>query len=200
MAHHHEKRSFPLEGKLQGISDNQLQQHRDVLYAGYVTKLNEIEAVLAEADRSKANATYSAYGEAKREEVFAYNASVLHEMYFENLGGKGGSPVGLMAELVTRDFGSIEKWQEDFRACGMAARGWTILAYSMWDKRLHNYLLDAHHQNVPIAVLPLLVLDVYEHAYTIDYGVKRPPYLDAYLKNIDWDVVNKRAERIGQLD
>jgi Fe-Mn family superoxide dismutase len=195
----HTKRDFPLEGRLKGISDNELQQHRDVLYAGYVNKLNEIEGALAESDRSKANATYSVYGELKREETFAYNAAVLHELYFENLGGKGGAPSGFVAEMITRSFGTVPKWQEDFRACGTAARGWTMLAFSLWDRQVHNYLLDTHNMNVPVNVIPLLVLDVYEHAYTIDYGVKRPPYLDAFFQNVDWDVVNKRAELVRKL-
>jgi superoxide dismutase, Fe-Mn family len=195
----HKFREFPLEGKLKGISDNELQQHRDILYKGYVNKLNEIESQLAESDRSKANPSYSAYGELKRQQTFAYNGSILHELYFENLGGKGGPPTGAVAELIKKHFGSLEKWQDDFRACGTAARGWTVLGYSWWDNQVHNFLLDTHNANVPMAVIPLLVLDVYEHAYAIDYGVKRPPYLDAFMNNVDWDAVNRRAEMVKKL-
>jgi Fe-Mn family superoxide dismutase len=81
----------------------------------------------------------------------------------------------------------------------MAVRGWVVLAYSLYDGKLHNYGADAHHFNFPALAWPLLVLDVYEHAYTIDYGVKRPPYLDVFMKNIRWDVVNKRLERVSKL-
>jgi superoxide dismutase, Fe-Mn family len=81
----------------------------------------------------------------------------------------------------------------------MAARGWVVLGYSLWDKQVHNFLIDTHNTNVPMGVVPLLVLDVYEHAYTIDYGVKRPPYLDAYFTNVDWDVVNRRTEIVRKL-
>lgn len=102
----HEVKKFPLEGKLDGISDSQLSQHRDTLYAGYVNKLNEIEAGLETADRSKANGVYSAFGEMKREETFALNGTVLHELYFGNLGGKGGPAMGKFGDLVKKDFGS----------------------------------------------------------------------------------------------
>ena len=195
----HEPKSYPLEGKLDGISDNQLQQHRDVLYKNYVNKLNEIEDTLKTVDRSKANGIYSAFRGLKTEETFALNGVVLHELYFENLGGKGGRSGGRIAELMNRDFGSYDKWFEDYKACGASARGWVVLAYSLYDGKLHNYLTDTHHFHFPVLALPLLVLDVYEHAYMIDYGVKRPPYLEAFSKNINWDVVNNRIEMFGKL-
>lgn len=190
----HEVKKYPLEGKLDGISDNQLQQHRDTLYAGYVNKLNEIETGLQAADRSKANGTYSAFGELKRAETFATNGAVLHEYYFGNLGGKGGPATGKFADLVKRDFGSWEKYLEDFKACGIVARGWVVSGYSIYDNKLHNYVLDTHHFHVPVLCVPLLVMDTYEHAYFIDYGVKRAAYIDAFLKNIDWSVVNERMK------
>lgn len=191
----HKAKEFKLEGKLEGISDSQLQQHRDTLYAGYVNKLNEIEEKLPGVDRSKANATYSDLRELKKEEIFATNGVYLHEYYFGNLGGKGSVPTGKIKELLTRDFGSVEKWQEDFKACGIAGRGWVVLAYNLEDEKLHNYLMDVHDVGGVWNCLALLILDVYEHAYMIDYGVKRAAYLDVYFKNIDWSVVNKRLER-----
>ena len=193
----HEPKKYPLEGKLAGISDNQLAQHRDTLYVGYVNKLNEIEGALATADRSKANGVYSAFGEMKRAETFALNGAVLHELYFENLGGNGGPATGAFADLAKRDFGSWEKFLEDFKACGVVARGWVLSAYSYYDGKLHNYVLDTHHFHVPMMCMPLLVLDTYEHAYAIDYGVKKAPYLDAFLKNVDWAVVNARIAKCG---
>lgn len=191
----HEAKTFELKG-LEGLSDNQISQHRDILYVGYVNKLNEVEEKLKTVDRSKANQIYSEYRALKADETFALNGVVLHELYFENLGGSGGPPTGRVAELIQRDFGSAEAWEADFRACGVAVRGWVILAYSFYDQRLHNYGCDAHNVNFPALAWPLLVMDVYEHAYAIDYGVKRPPYIDAFMKNINWDVVNRRLERI----
>lgn len=192
----HVVKEFRLEGKLDGISDNQIQQHRDILYKGYVDRLNLIEEKLKSADRAGANPTYSEIGELKRQEIFATNGIYLHEAYFGNLGGKGTKPAGKIAELINRDFGSVEKWQEDFRAAGVAARGWVVLACNLEDGKLHSYSMDLHHVGAVWSSLPLLVLDVYEHAYLLDYGVKRPGYLDAFFKNIDWNVVNQRTERV----
>lgn len=188
----HQVKKFEIKG-LDGISDNQISQHRDILYAGYVNKLNEIEEKLQTSDRSKANQIYSEFRALKADETFALNGVILHELYFENLNNKSEKKPGdKLADMITRDFGSFEKWQEDFKACGMAARGWVILGLSPYDSKLHNYCLDTHHFNVPVCVTPVLVMDVYEHAYVIDYGVKRPPYIDAFMKNIDWSVAQKR--------
>jgi len=189
----YQARKFPLEGKLDGISDRALQVHRDVLYAGYVKKLREIAEKLEKADRSAAAASYSDYRELKVEESFALDGVVLHEMYFENLGGKGSAPQAATLTLIERDFGSYEKWREDFLACGKAARGWVLLARADYDGKLHNFLLDAHNSLVPMGAKPLLVLDVYEHAYFIDYGADRAAYLDAFFRNIDWHKVEERA-------
>lgn len=188
----YEAKKFPLEGKLDGISDNQIQQHRDTLYAGYVNKLNEITEKLKTADRSKANAVYSEFRALKAEESFALNGVILHELYFENLAGRGTSIGQDTKRVIERDFGSYDKWLEDFKACGMSARGWVIFGYSIYDSKVHNYILDAHHFNVPARVVPVIVLDTYEHAYMIDYGVKKAPYIEAFIKNIDWNVAEKR--------
>ena len=186
-----------LQAGLKGISQRQLQEHHDVLYAGYVKKLGEIEAKLASADRSEANATFSLVGELKRQEVFATNAISLHEDYFASLGGDGKAK-GKISELIAADFGSFEKWDADFRASGLAARGWVVLAYNWKDKRLHNYSLDIHTHGVWDAT-PLLVLDVYEHAYFLDYGTARKKYIEAFMGNIDWGFPESRLAAEGIL-
>ena len=188
----HTAKPYPLTG-LDGISDSQIEQHK-TLYEGYVKKLNEIEEKLKTADRAAANASYSEIRELKKEEVFTTNAILLHEAYFGNLGGKGGPPTGKIADLITRDFGSPEAWQADLRAAGISARGWVVLAYNWDDGKLHHYLMDMHDLGGVWTCSPLLVLDVYEHAYMIDYGVKRPAYLEAFFKNVNWQVVNERAK------
>ncbi len=192
----HVAKEFKLEGKLKGISDSQLQQHRDTLYAGYVAKLNLIEDEITKASTEGTNPTYSPLGELKRQEIFATNGVFLHEAYFGNLGGAGGPATGRVADMIQERWGSFEKWQADFKAAGMAARGWVVLGFSFNDMKLHNYSLDAHDKGMACNTALLLVLDVYEHAYMIDYGVKRAAYLDAYFQNIDWAVVNKRADFI----
>ncbi|MDO8427369.1 MAG: Fe-Mn family superoxide dismutase [Deltaproteobacteria bacterium] len=191
----HQPKKFDL--KLDGISDNQISQHRDILYAGYVNKLNEIEERQRTVDITKANQIFSDLRALKADETFAYNGVVLHELYFENLGGKAGKPKGKLADLMAKEWGSFDKWSDQFKACGMAARGWVMLGLSIYDGKLHNYCLDAHNEKVPVNVVPVLIMDVYEHAYTIDFGVKRPPYIDAFMKNIDWQVAEQRFERIN---
>src|SRR5574340_235220 len=190
----HQPQKFDL--KLDGISENQISQHRDILYTGYVNKLNEIEEKLKNVDISKANQTFSDLRALKADETFALNGVVLHELYFENMGGKNLKPKGKLSDLIAREFGSFEKWSDNFKACGMAARGWVILGLNAYDGKVHNYCLDTHNFNVPVKVIPLLVMDVYEHAYTIDFGVKRQPYIDAFMKNIEWNICAERLEKI----
>ncbi|MBI2175112.1 MAG: superoxide dismutase [Parcubacteria group bacterium] len=171
---------------LDGLSEKQLKEHHDVLYAGYVKKTGEIEEKLAQADKSAANATYSEFGELKREETFALNGVKLHEGYFANMISGGNAVPDRVRELLARDFGSYEKWEEEFRASGMAARGWVVLGYDMDEKRLRNVVCDAHNQGGVWNMAALLVMDVYEHAYFIDYATARKAYIDAFFRNIDW--------------
>lgn len=195
MKERHIVKELRFKKELDGISREQIDEHHGTLYRGYINKLNEIEDKLETAERKDANATFSLFGELKREEAFATNAIKLHEGYFDNLGGEGRVK-GTIKRLIEEDFGSYERWEEDFRASGMAARGWVVLAYNWDDKRLHNYSTDYHTQGIWNCT-PLLILDVYEHAYMIDYGVARKKYLDVFFKNMDWDLVNLRAEHIG---
>lgn len=180
---------------MNGISKEEMDQHYGILYKGYVTKLNEIRTKLEDVDLSKANQTYSDLRGLKTEEIFALNGAKLHEWYFDNLGGPGGKAGGRILELIERDFGSYAKWEAEFKAIGLAVRGWVVLAYDLDDEKLHNYGQDAHNIGVPWGAYPLLILDVYEHAYGIDYGVKRAPYLEAFMKNVDWNEVNQRLAK-----
>lgn len=175
---------------LTGISRRQIDEHYDVLYKGYVNKINEIEQRLAGVDLSKANATYSEIRELKREEVFTANAIRLHEAYFENLA-VGQMCSGPILDLINEDYGTYEAWETEFKALGMCARGWVVLGFDWMDGKLHNYVSDIHSDGV-WGVPPLLVLDVYEHAYMIDYGTARAKYLEAVMGVINWEVVNRR--------
>ncbi|RYD04741.1 hypothetical protein N752_12505 [Desulforamulus aquiferis] len=146
------------------------------------------------ADRINANSTFSPIRALKLSETYALGGYKLHELYFANIGGRGGGASGSIFEAIVRDFGSYEFWEKDFRATAIASRGWVILGYDYNDKHLHNYGLDAHDSGTVIGFEPLLVVDVYEHAYFIDYGTNRFSYLDAIFGNIDWYVVNSRWE------
>lgn len=181
--------------ELAGISKRQIDEHHDILYKGYVNKLNEIETKVSEANLAEANATFSLIRELKKEEVFALNAIKLHEGYFENLRANGSAISSDVLDLLKEDFGSYEQWEAEFKALGLAARGWVVLAYDWDDRKLKNYLSDIHSDGVWSAS-PLLILDVYEHAYFLDQGTARKAYIEAFMKNVDWDVVAQRVSRL----
>lgn len=176
--------------QLEGLSEKQLKEHHDVLYAGYVKKIGEIEEKLKAVDLSAANAIYSELGELKREETFALNGVKLHEGYFDNMKSNGSECVGRIRELVERDFMSYEAWEKEFRAVGLAGRGWVVLGYDFDDQRLRNVLCDAHNHGGVWNMAALFIMDIYEHAYFIDYGTGRKAYIDAFFKNINWEYVN----------
>lgn len=189
-------KSFQVE--LDGISKRTMEEHYK-LYQGYVNKANEILSKLEGLDKdpAKANQTYSDIRELKVELSFAIGGVKNHEIYFDILGGKGGPPTGRIAEFINRDFGSYEEWAKDLKATGIAARGWVWLAYDWDTKTFFNYLGDAQNTFPIWNATPVLALDTYEHAYFIDYGAARGPYIDAFLRNIDWEAVNKRLDEAG---
>ena len=193
----YEAKKFIFKG-LRGISDEMIKQHCEILYTGYVNKLNEIRGRLhrlSGEDTAKANQIFSDLRALKAEESFALNGVLLHEFYFENLGGgngKAAAPSEGMSARIAKDFGTFEGWAEEFMASGMAARGWVILAIDPATGRLNNFCLDSHNTGVPMMTSPILVMDVYEHAYAMDYGAKRHPYIEAFMKNIDWAVCEDR--------
>ncbi len=188
----------PLKYKsLPGLSERQLSEHHDVLYAGYCKKLDEIRQKASTVDLSTANGTFSDLRELKVEETFAANGVRLHECYFDNLGGKGGKAGGAILKLIEQDFGSYEKWEAEFRALGLCARGWVVLAMDWREGKLHNYIADVHNQGGVWHCSPLLVLDVYEHAYFLDYATGRKKYIDAFFQNIDWSEPNKLIKNLG---
>ncbi len=184
---------------LDGISDKQIEYHFETHYKGYVNKLNEIWEKLPNADRSKANQNYSEFRELKLEETFNYDGSLLHEIYFSNLS-KDHVPVPeSFKKQVEKDFGSYEKWVEDFKATGIAFRGWSLCVFDLNTGRLRNIGADVHNTNGIWNAIVVLALDVYEHAYYTDYGPKRAPYLDAFLKNVKWQDVEQRLEKAKKM-
>lgn len=180
--------------ELDGISRRQIDEHFDVLYKGYVNKYNEIQSKMETANPAEANATFSMIRELKKEESFAADAVRLHEGYFENLGGNGQCS-GEIRSLIERDFGSYENWETEFKALGVAARGWVVLAFDWETRRLHNFLADIHSEAMWNCSM-VMILDVYEHAYFLDYGTNRKGYIEAFMRNVNWDVVNQRLTRM----
>ena len=175
--------------ELDGISRASVEAHYK-LYAGYVGKRNEILGKLSTADTASANQISSEFRALKVELSFAVGGIKNHEVYFEHLGGDGGEPRGAVADLIKRDFGSAETWRSDLKATGMAGRGWAWTAYDWDEGRLFNYLGDTQNTYPIWNATPLVALDVYEHAYFLDFQTDRGAYIDAFLANVDWGVVN----------
>jgi Fe-Mn family superoxide dismutase len=174
--------------EMDGISRASVEAHYK-LYQGYVAKRNEILAKLAEVDLSTANQVYSDVRALKIDLTFAIGGVKNHEIYFEHLGGGGGDPTGPIASLIERDFGSVAAWRADLKATGMGGRGWAWTAYDWDEQRLFNYIGDAQNTFPVWNATPLVALDVYEHAYFLDYQTDRASYIDAFFANLDWDVV-----------
>jgi Fe-Mn family superoxide dismutase len=180
--------------ELDGISREAVEAHYK-LYEGYVSKRNEILVKLGEVDVTAANQVYSELRALKVDLSFAIGGIKNHEIYFDHLGGNGGDPDGLVADLIKRDFGSVADWRTDLKATGMAGRGWAWTAYDWDEGRLFNYVGDAQNTFPIWNATPLVALDVYEHAYFIDYQTDRASYIEAFFANLDWDVVNDWAQQ-----
>jgi superoxide dismutase, Fe-Mn family len=180
-----------------GISEKVLVSHYENNYIGAVKRLNAIGTQLAELDFAKApNFVINGL---KREELVASNSMILHEIYFDGLGG-GGKASAALADAITRDFGSMERWHAEFVAMGKAeggGSGWVILAYSPRDKRLVNQWA-ADHTTTLAGGRPVLVLDMYEHAYHMDYGAAAARYVDVYMEAIRWDNAAKLYEQYSR--
>lgn len=181
---------------IHGLSERQMQEHYK-LYEGYIKKANEIMDKLAVIDKSTANATYSDLRALKLGYSFALNAIKSHELFFGHLGGNGGAPKETMDKLIRDAYGSFEVWLEDMSKTAIAARGWVWCAYDLDEKKIFNFLGDTHDTYPAWNCVPLVALDVYEHAYFIDYGTSRADFIKAVFASLDWDFVEKRINEHG---
>jgi len=182
--------------EMEGISRETVEAHYK-LYQGYVNKRNEILAALDGVDLGSANQVYSELRALKVDLTFAIGGIKNHELYFEHLGGHGGDPAGVFGTLVKRDFGSVDAWRADLKATGLAGRGWAWTAYDWDEGRLFNYIGDAQNTFPVWNASPVVALDVYEHAYFIDFATDRASYIEAFFSNLDYDVVNDWVQRYG---
>jgi len=179
--------------KLRGLSERLLLSHHDNNYAGALKNLNKVDEQLASV--TKDTPGFVVAGLKERELAFT-NSVILHELYFANLGGDGRA-AGAVEQALAASFGGFGRFEELFRATGMSlsgGSGWTVLDYSFHTDDLRIYWAGNHTQSVAFGA-PLLVLDMYEHAYAIDYGAAAPQYVDAFFANVQWDEVNLRYER-----
>ncbi len=178
---------------LNGLSLKLIESHYENNYGGALRRLNAIGEQLASLDFGSTPG--HVLNALKREELVALNSTLLHELYFACLGGDG-QPTSGMSEALARDFGSLERWRAEFRAMGYAlggGSGWVVLSYVPRDGRLINQYAAEHTQSVASGV-PILALDMYEHAYHIDFGANAKAYVESYMRNLDWAALEQRYE------
>jgi Fe-Mn family superoxide dismutase len=183
---------------LSGLSLKLIESHYENNYGGALRRLNAITEQLEALDFAKAPG-YVING-LKREELVALNSTLLHELYFASMGGEG-KVTPAMSEALTRDFGSVQKWRTEFSAMGYAlggGSGWVLLSWLPRDGRLINQYASEHSQAVANGV-PILALDMYEHAYHIDFGANARAYVDTFLRNVDWQAVEGRYDDAGKV-
>ncbi len=179
---------------IEGFSETLLKNHF-TLYQGYVTNINKLMDSLA-AMLKEGKVGTPEYAELKRRLGFEFNGMRLHEYYFDNLGGKGVlDKSGKLARKLAEDFGSYEDWERDFKGTGaMRGIGWAILYQDNTTGKLINLWINEHETGHLAGCIPILVMDVFEHAFITDYGLKRADYIEAFFKNINWKVVEGRLK------
>lgn len=179
-----------IKDRVTGLSWPQLSQHIG-LYEGYVRKLNAANQQLLAAQHGQSPSVDLRTLQQKRS--YSLNGAVLHDAYFDNLGEDQPTMGPLTQQLINRDFGSQANYLANLAAEGKASRGWVITGWNTLDNRLYNYGLDTHDTGAPLAIHPIVVMDVYEHAYMIDFGTKKASYLDAFANHIRWNIVEERV-------
>jgi Fe-Mn family superoxide dismutase len=185
--------------KLNGLSERLIRSHWENNYGGSVKALAIVKTRLAQAAGDKDLPPY-VYNDLKREHLIRTGSVVLHELYFDNLGGSGQAGHG-EREAIAQAFGSFDAWEAEFRRIGAGlggGSGWALLGFNMHTRQLENYWM-ADHAHAPAATLPILVMDMYEHSYQMDYGAAAAKYVDAFFQNIQWEAVASRIEALPKV-
>jgi len=183
------------------LSRKTIDTHQKLLQ-GYVETANNISAKLDSVDRTEANANDSAFRSLKIEESYNLNASFLHAYYFDNIADPNSKITmdSLAYMRLARDFGTFDDWQRDFVACALSARnGWAMTVYNCFLDRFMNVVVDLHNINIPLNCYPVIVLDMWEHAYFRDYLSDKQKYVFAMMKELNWDVIEDRVSRADKL-
>jgi Fe-Mn family superoxide dismutase len=177
-----------------GFSDTLLKNHF-TLYQGYVTNTNKVLDILGLMAKD-GKTGMPEYAELKRRLGWEFNGMRLHELYFGNLGGKAPlDPASKLGRRIIEQYGDLESWEKEFRATGaMRGIGWVVLYEDPTNGRLINFWINEHDVSHPAGCVPLLIMDVFEHAYMTDYGLKRADYIEAFVKAIDWNAVGMRLK------
>jgi Fe-Mn family superoxide dismutase len=190
-------RKWPaFEKQLDGISQQTMEDHFK-LYEGYAKKANECRKILNEFDYAEieGNQVYSPLRAVSIDYTFALLGFKNHDLYFGHLGGEGGEPGGRFAELIHEEFNGVDKWFDAVKKAASAARGWVMVGYDLNDGSIFNYIMDTQNLWAVYNMVPVLAIDVYEHAYARDFGSTpdgRKQYVEALFRNMDWDHVNRQ--------
>ncbi len=189
----HQLKPVPFDpAKLDGLSEKLIRSHWENNYGGSVKALNAVKQKLEQAWADKDTPPFL-YDDLKREHLMRTGSVVFHELYFGNLGGSGKADAE-MRRLIGAAFGGFDAWEAEFRRIGAGlggGSGWVVLGYNLHSGQTENYWL-ADHLHAPAATLPLLVMDMYEHSYQMDYGAAAARYIDAFFRNIRWETVAER--------
>ena len=179
---------------MKGFSETLLKNHF-TLYQGYVTNTNKVADALSQMLRDGKTGTPE-YAELKRRFGWEFNGMRLHELYFENLKGGGGiDKSGKLAKKMEKDFGSVDAWEKDFKASGaMRGIGWVVVYHDTTGDRLFNSWINEHDVAHLAGCDPILIMDVFEHAFMTDYQLKRADYIEAFFSNINWNAVESRLK------
>lgn len=178
---------------LSGLSERLIVSHHENNYSGAVRNLNGVEKQLSQVSK---DTPAFVVGGLRQHELMYRNSMTLHEAYFGNLGGDGKAS-GEIASAIANAYGSVDSWETHFRLTGASlggGSGWAILAFELMTGELRTFW-SGHHTQALATALPLLVMDMYEHSYQIDYGAAALKYIDAFFANIQWDIVNQRLEQ-----
>jgi Fe-Mn family superoxide dismutase len=179
---------------LNGISPRLIESHYEHIYGEALNRLNEVTKELESIDPSTAPA--DVINRLKRDQFTELNSTLLHELYFASLGGDGRTLPEIIADAIARDFGSVDHWRHEFAALATAmsrGSGWVLLTYVPRDGRLINQTASDHSQNIAGGI-PVLAIDMYEHAYQLDFGANAKAYIAAFMRNIDWNAVQARYD------
>jgi len=179
---------------MEGLSEALLKNHF-TLYQGYVTNTTKLIEVFPQMLKEDKVSTPE-FAELRRRFGWEFNGMRLHEYYFENLGGKGSvNKDGRLARKLAEDFGSFDAWEKEFRAVGaMRGIGWAVLYQDIANGKLFNFWINEHDTGHPAGCTPILIMDVFEHAFMLDYGTKRAGYIDAFFKNLNWPAAESRLK------
>lgn len=177
------------------LSEAQLRAHFS-LYQGYVTKVNEIEMLLADAPREGASYAFAVYSELRRREPVAYNGKLLHELYFGNLGPPAGGVPAALRKAEERTFGSWERALQDLKAMTQSTHGWVLVTCDLGSEKVRHNLVHSEHDGGLFAnQAVLLAIDCWEHAYFLDYSLGKGDYVEGVLRHVNWTVVQERFDR-----